>query len=398
MKFRHFTPILLAALACAAASGWAQSQAQYSSLGNNTLQRPTLTNTMNFDDCHNYSASISAKVCILIGKRNVADDVCKPNKFITCVMSHVGSYDYWEPSELIEVSCRKGYSLLLPGGIGSAPQDQACFGNSHGLGGKSSRWFFDARVWAINGKDGAAREQAAGSTLREQSVVCGANGPYGGINKLEGYGKKFDQFSRGGASGPGQSWEAYISDYDASWSSNGGGNSLPNLNEKCTGGADVSACWGPVQPLTGWVTHPIQPVAAALVGWRAHLKGLSKVSPAPGGWKMEMDYPYIMHTSPFGQGMGLQGGGGGRTQGSKCFQPGDPGPSWYTVGQKDLKPEQVPAFMQTLKAGNVTQAADLNPGVYIFTTWVHTACTLYAGFAGTNVQGAVNGCKDDQKM
>lgn len=371
------------------------------SLGDNKVEKLQLNNTMNFNDCHQYNVSPGMKVCILLGKKNVADDVCKPNKFITCVMSYDYKFNYWEPSELIEVSCRKGYSMLLPGGVGQIPEQQSCFSVGTGAG---KRWFFDARVWAINGKDGAARAQAAGSKKREQAVACGANGPFGGLDQLEGYAKKFKMFEQGPASGPGQSWEAYISDYDKSWAVDSGGAASQQANQSQCSGTSVPNCWGPEQPLMGWVSHPHQPVAAALVGWRAHTKAQGKVSPAlSGGYKINLDYPFIMRTSPFGKSMGLKssssGGGGsvGGTQGSRCFQPGDPGPWWYTDNQRsDTKPEQLPGIIQGLKDGDEGVGATLHTGVYIFTYWVKTSCELFAGVAGTNVQSAINDCKDKQ--
>lgn len=384
----------------AAGSGTSRNQ---TSLGDSNVETLQLNNTMNFNDCHQYSASPGMKMCILLGFKNTKDNFCRtPPKPISCIMSYDYKFNYWEPSELIEVSCRKGYSMLKPGGVGQVSDNQSCFSYGSGAG---KRWFFDARVWAINGKDGAARAQAAGGRRREQTVACGANGPFGGLNQLEGYGKKFKMFNQGAASGPGQSWEAYISDYDTSWSvdSNGGSAaSAPPTQNKCAG-TDIASCWGPEQPLSGWVSHPHQPVAAALAGWRAHTKAQGKVSPALSeGYKINLDYPFIMRTSPFGKSMGLQAAGGsggaGGNLGSRCFQPGDPGPWWYTDNQRrDTSPEQMPGIIQGLKdADTAGVGATLHTGVYVFTYWVKTSCELFAGIFGTNVQAALNGCADKQ--
>lgn len=371
---------------------------KYTEFGTNKLPDLNLTNTMNFRDCHEYNASITTQICILPGKKNTADNVCKDPKIpFSCIISYKGTFDYWEPSELIEVSCRKGFSMLMPNGVGEIPRDQSCFGQQ---GNKAQRWFFDVRDWAINGDKGQTREQGAGSTLRKQAAVCGLNKPAGGpIDAPEGYGKKHD-FAKGGASGPGGAWQAYISDYDTTWAKDADNAQVQQMpaQQACTG-ISVENCWGNIQPMNGWVVHPHRPVAAALIAWRAHTKSAGKVSTSPAGFKMEMDYPYVMSNSVYGQSIGLQGGAvTSGTKGSRCFQPGDPGPWWFNNQQQNTLPAQVPAEIAKLHQGDIKMAADLHTGTYIFTIWVKTACTLYAGMAGTDVQKALNGCADKHDL
>lgn len=373
-------------------------------LGSNKQEALNLTNVMNFRDCHEFKPSITGYLCILMGKKNTPDNICKQAQVpISCIISYKGTFEYWEPSELIEVSCRKGSSMLMPNGVGQIPRDQSCYGQQ---GKKAQRWFFDVRNWAINGDKGQAREQSAGSTLRKQAAACGLNAPAGGpIDAPEGYGKKHN-FSKGGGNGPGGSWEAYISDYDASWATDGNNQAVTNqpTPQACTS-TNVENCWGNIQPYSGWVVHPHRPVAAALIAWRSHNKAGGKVSASPAGFKMEMDYPYIMSNSFYGQTHGLTGGqAGGGTRGSKCFQPGDPGPWWFNNQQEGegvqaaQVAEKVQEQVNKLHQGDITQQATVHTGTYIFTVWVKTKCTLYAGMAGTNVQQAINGCADKHDL
>lgn len=279
--------------------------------------------------------------------------------------------DYWEPSEVIEVSCRQGFSMLKPGLSGRGNKvPQSCVGfNKPG----NSRWFFEARVWAINGYDGGLRHQAMGSMRGERARQCTEAQGTGDTKKGDvwGYGaNKWKTFSRGGASGPGGSWEAYISDNDQTWAQDVGGTSSVPSQSACKAGAvDLANCWGSVNP-TGWVSHPNPRVAAALVAWRAHTKalGMGKVSKPNGeGYKMAMDFPFPTYTGAYGQNMGMPGGS---KTGSACFKPGDAGPEWW--GGKD--PEAIPALLKSLNEGKLTSVAEVNSGVYIFTVWVKTKC------------------------
>lgn len=304
---------------------------------------------------------------------------CSSHHPPVCV-DHGSRYDisYWEPSEIIEVSCRSGYSMLKPGGVptrGDAAL-QSCQGfNKPG----NSRWFFEARSWAINGYDGGLRHQAMGGTVGEQVRQCtlqrGDDLPIPGYpsNVAEGYGKKWTQFTRGSRNGPAGSWEGYISDGDPTWAKDGEGSAT--LPSACKiGGVDLPNCWGPVTE-NGWVTHPNPRIAAALVAWRAHEKArkANKVSPAGnGGYKMAMEYPFVKHAGAYGASMGVPGGNSKKNP-DKCFQPGDSGPEWFG-GQK---PEAIPAMIKGLEQGQMASVAETSSGVFIFTIWVYTSCARF---------------------
>ena len=385
-------------------------------LGSNKLEKASLISTMNYPSCHEYSASIAPLLCITPGPTSGGrtsgcihpcnkKNPCGPQ----CVPSYRGSFSYWEPAALIEVSQRKGYSMLLPGGVGNEIREQSAVGDTVG-----PRWFFDVRIWAINGDGGKARHQTAGSTLGDQSRVCGLNKNRSGgpVDAMQGYGIKLKQFSKGGASGPGGSWEAYISDDKTDWAIDQGTTpqevsleDLTNLENGCKNGMiDEKKCWGNVELPSGWVSHPHQAVAAITAGWRAFkTKAQGKVSPpgSQGYYKINMDYPFIKRASEHAGSMPIPGGGAGggsKWMGSDCFKPGDPGTgeggvAWFTNAQQKIKPEELPQRIQEMQKGDNSKIADLHSGVFIFTVWVYTKCTLFTGADGYNVQPAP-GCSD----
>lgn len=131
---------------------------------------------------------------------------------------------------------------------------------------------------------------------------------------------------------------------------------------------DVESCWGSMNP-SGWVTHTNPRIAAATVAWRAHTKalGMRKVSgPGKGGYQMMMDFPF-QKSGAAGAEMGLAAGG---KKGSKCFKPGDPGPTWYG----GYTPEALADKVQSLKNPQLTTVAEEDSGLYVFTVWVQTKC------------------------
>ncbi len=291
------------------------------------------------------------------------------------------------------MSCRTGYSMLAPGAV---PSRMANFTSGGGDAAKmpqtcpgfakpgNQKWFYEARVWTINGYEGKLRHQAMGGMHGERARQCtlakGADLPWGGLppDKFWGYGVKWLKFSRGAANGPEGSWEAYISDKDPNWALETSGQASPqNLSQCKPGSNDMTNCWGPVTR-HGWVTHSNPKVAAALVAWRAHemAQKAGKASPAgkkegtKTGFQMMMDYPYQDYAGPFGASMGMKNGG---KTGSPCFEPGDAGPEWYG----GLKPETIPDLVSNLTSGTMTTVAEINPGVYIFTIWVHTSCRRF---------------------
>ncbi|RYG61398.1 MAG: hypothetical protein EON60_03670 [Alphaproteobacteria bacterium] len=322
--------------------------------------------------CINYSWSPGGRVCCKWCKKSFGGVYC-------CLWGDKFDIKYWEPSALIEVSCRNGYSMMSPGKVKGRgdPSLQSCVGfNKPG----NSRWFFEARVWAINGYDGGLRHQGAGAVNGERMRQCTMESTPGDLpwpgyksNVPNGYGKKWDDFTRGAQNGPSGSWEAYISDNDPTWAQDGGGSGVPNQKACKIGSSDLENCWGPMSE-NGWVSHPNPKVAAALVAWRAHEKAVKakKVSPPGkgGGYKMALEYPWNTYAGDHAESMGVPGGG---KKGSGCFQPGDSGPAWF--GGKS--PEEIPDLVAGLNQGNVTTVSEINPGVYIFTVWVYTSCTRY---------------------
>jgi len=384
MTLRRIATTCLLAVSLAAAlavPGTVQGQQTQgdNALGNNRYKAPGLSQTMNFDSCAKYSWAITGSPC------------CKHCKHGRCCPGYSGTeytISYWEPSEIIEVSCRSGYSLMSPGKVptrgGGSPTLQSCHVPT---GDGQKRWFFEARVWAIDGSPGGARHKSSGGFRAAESVRQCTNerGDDTWSSKAFGYGSKKDGFSKGSKSGPAGAWEAYISDSDPQWAT-AGNNAAPKTPPDqaiCKHGSpDVEKCWGTLkgsEGQTGWIAHPNQAVAAAAIAWRAHTKAANagKVSKpgSGGGYKINMDYPFIKAASPFAQSQGMSGGS---FKGSRCFKPGDPGPYWYTQNEEDLTPEKVPAAIQKLKMGEVAQGAEVHPGVYIFTVWVYTKCKRYS--------------------
>lgn len=322
--------------------------------------------------------------------------ICNPKCKIICCPRYEGTkhnISYWEPTEIIEVSCRTGYSMVAPGGVPSrlaqhvggggdaAKMPQSCVGFSKP---GNQKWFFEARTWTINGFDGKLRHKAMGGVHGERARQCtlarGDDLPWPGLpaGNYWGYGVKWLQFSRGAATGPDGSWEGYISDSDPSWARETSGQAGSASLSACAPGTnDMQNCWGPVTE-NGWVTHSNPKVAAALVAWRAHTKALKnkKVSPAgksagsKNGFYMMMDYPYVGYAGQHGASMGMSNSG---KTGSACFDPGDSGPAWYG----GLTPGAIPSMVTGLTSGSIATAAEINPGVYIFTIWAHTSCTRY---------------------
>lgn len=385
---------MLLVLVMASVGGNVHGDDSDKALGNNRLKLPKLGNTMNFDDCEKYSWKIrpdlqaalphdSAGVpCCVVPVDCGLGITCCPKLPVDMKNEGVYSIEYWEPSALIEVSCRNSYSALKPGGISgySSPDLQSCQGI--GAANGSKRWFFEARVWAIDGYSGNARGQSSGGpTKEEETRACSMSGDDTTKNEYWGYGVKYDKFSKGAPNGPGQAWEAYISDSDKSWAQDTGNTQTAPTQQKCQhGDVDVEKCWGNMGGAGaengGWVSAPNQTVAAALVAWRAHTKAKGKVSPpGTGGYKMNMDYPFLYATSPYAKSMGLQGGD--EMKGSKCFVPGDAGPEWYSHEEKNMTADEIIKETQKFTPGDVSKAADVQPGIYIFTIWVHTTCTRY---------------------
>ncbi len=349
-----------------------QNQTKATPLPGVTMTEAKTTDLMSGSrSCINYSWVPTKNVCCLWCKKSFGGLYC-------CLYGDRFDIKYWEPSALIEVSCRNGYSMMNPGKVKGRGNNalQTCQGfNKPG----NSRWFFEARVWAINGYDGGLRHQGAGPVNGERMRQCTMESTPGDLpwpgyksNVPNGYAKKWDKFDRGTQNGPSGSWEGYISDGDPSWAQDGGGASVPNQAACQIGSVDMEKCWGPVTE-NGWVSHPNPKVAAALVAWRAHQKAVksNKVSPAgKGGYKMAMEYPWLNYAGEHGASMGFESGG---KKGSGCFQPGHSGPGWFGGKQ----PSEIPGLIAGLQQGDVTTVSEINPGVYIFTIWVQTSCTRF---------------------
>ena len=155
--------------------------------------------------------------------------------------------------------------------------------------------------------------------------------------------------------------------------------SMPTSRET----ANTEACWGNAKVASGWVNHPVQPVAAALVALRAYNRalGLRTVSPdGRPGLDIELNYPFLLDASEFAMSQGLPNYREAPERltyrGSRCFQEGDPGPWWYTTGAKGgYQAEFARKEPTRLGRGNQARGSELHPGYFVFTVWVDTACT-----------------------
>jgi hypothetical protein len=351
-------------------------------LGNNKANKANLSHTMNWGNCMKYNWV--PKGLVICGSK-----LCGPpgKKELRPLYAPQFDIDYWEPSEIIEVSCRKGYSLLAPGRVSAGSSNtgstspQSCF-VPNGKGGR--KWFFEARVWAVNGYLNGTREQSSNPSAVHLARQCTKDTNDNSSNMYAGYGIKFDKFSKGAPTGPGGAFEAFVSDGDQTWQKDPDMSPRPQTAQSACSDKDVEKCWGNMIR-SGWVNHPNQAVAAATAAWRAHTIAVNanKVSP-PGsggevsGYKINMDYPFLYNTSPYGSSMGIEGSA--RTSGfmgSECFLPGDPGPKWYTFQEKNLMPTDIPNFVNNLKDGDISKQAEIHTGVYIFTVWVYTKCIRY---------------------
>ncbi len=342
-------------------------------LGGNISLKTTMQNLYNVNSCAQVYQDTVKEVCCRECSGGLDCDR-------GCLVGHrikEARYDYWEPAAIIEVSCRSGFSHLSPGIPTREGKPQSCTAGPN--------WFFEARVWASSGRIGGDREAALGRLNRVNLMRCQADPTSGAKKYPNGYGIKHEGVTFD-TSGPGRSSTAYISENDPSWAQQRApfSQSQPCNPQSPT----VEACWGNPNTATGWVTHPNQAVAAALAGYRALNKAMAMrkvVTPRKDSWRMSMDYPFIMSASPAAQSMGLSGGVG-RHMGSACFNPGHPGPAWYTAGRANAMPNQM-----SLRPAQAGQAAYVPDGVYIFTYWVRTGCTVYEKeFPGTF-------CMDDYK-
>lgn len=353
-----------------------QLQGQLRQLGLNPLDIPTFRNIYNEDQGNGCRAGSSGSVqrmylCGFAGKIPIFADR--------------GNYDYWEPAAIVEVSCQKGFSLLKPGfmgkgsTVGGAPAQP-------GQCGVGPNWFFEVRVWASSPKKWGDRMTVLGGGFWEQTggAMCSGKGTTGAGKYPWGYGVKYN-FTKGAETGPANSYEAYISDKDPTWSRQLTPDKIaeemakakkpPTNIQPCKqNNPDIPGCWGDPEQQHGWVTHPNRAVAAALVGYRGLMKarGMNTVAnPIQGGWRMSMDYPFVKSPSAHAQSMGMQSQGKTRHRGSDCFVPGDGGPWWFTTGRKG----QNPGALQT---PNAAATANADVGTYIFTYWVRTNCTVYS--------------------
>lgn len=323
-------------------------------LGNNITLKPTLGNLYNTDSC--WEAPVND---------HNPNYCCAENSFGCIKYVQRSTLEYWEPAAIVEVTCRSGFSHLQPGIAPRQGGVQSCQ--------VGPNWFFEAHVWASSGRANGDRTAALGYSFRENTMRCQAD-PTTGANKYpNGYGIKHKDVTFN-TSGPGRSSKAFISEEDANWDERRGTFSQP---QACSpNNPDIQACWGNPNIASGWVTHPNQAVAAALVGYRALNQAMAKktvVTPRKeDGWRMSMDYPFIMSASPHAQSMGLNGRSG-RFMGSSCFTPGNPGPFWFTAGGQNVLPNAM-----NLKAGTAGKAAYVPDGVYIFTYWVKTGCIVHS--------------------
>lgn len=388
---------VLVALMLVAAMGVVQAQEMSSSGRDTTVTLPGVTmtpvKTTEIMDkgpaCMNYKWDSEGICC----------KWCKCGRRSCCCEGFWGSkhnISYWEPSEIIEVSCRTGYSMVAPGAVPSrlsnyvsgggdaAKMPQSCVGASKP---GAQKWFFEARTWTINGYDGKLRHKAMGGMAGERARQCGLSKgddlPWtpDGLpgDKYWGYGVRWLNMKLGAANGPEGSWEGYISDSDPNWALETSGQPGNTTLSACQPGSnDMQNCWGPVTE-NGWVTHSNPKVAAALVAWRAHNMALKKKAVAAAGktagskngYYMMMDYPYVGYAGAHGASMGMSNSG---KTGSACFNPGDAGPAWYG----GMTPGLIPSTVTGLTSGSIATAAEINPGVYVFTIWVHTSCTRYS--------------------
>jgi hypothetical protein len=360
-------------------------QGQLHQLGVNPLDLPTFRNLYNEDSvngCREGSTgSVGWQLCYVIN--NIP------------IFSPRGDYNYWEPAAIVEVSCQKGYSLLKPGllGVGAKQGEQPV---QPGQCGTGPNWFFEVRVWASSPKKWGDRATILGNKFWAQfgGETCSGMGTTGNGSYPWGYGKKYG-FTKGPETGPANSYEAYISDLDPTWSQQltpGQAAQQMALAEKAPENLSpcqynrpnrpdyrrVQSCWGPTQP-NGWVTHPNRAVAAALAGYRGLLKAqnMNRVaSPINSGWRLSMDYPFVKSPATYAQNMGMTSQGRTRHRGSDCFVPGDPGPWWFSTGRRGQNP---PALQL---GGATATTANADTGVYIFTYWVRTKCTVYSWFHG----------------
>lgn len=382
-------------------------------LGNNVLAPLSIADTMS-GQCffQNFRSEIAGSCGSFLNKRILVKQ------------------SYKEPAALVEVSCLPGLSLLSSGTLVPPPPDDEepsdavvpsrLSPDGRAIGGcrvANGTWFFDARVIGLGGKSLARALSNIGPVNAIAARQCRKDG--------EGYGRKYTQFGKPPGKdlyGPLEgAWVAYESKDDLRWrqpvASPPRTPPTPEQREACAAtpttpeclalmapipnplrptpctattteparsgeNTNVEACWGRGDVATGWVNHPSQPVAAALVALRAYQKAvqLRTVSPdGQPGLDMEMSYPFVLRASAFGRSMGLPEVPVSvitEYRGSSCFKAGDPGPWWYTFGRVGRNDPQFARSRQPMQLGigNAAQVAELHPGYFVFTIWVDTAC------------------------
>lgn len=392
------------------------SSTRFAGLGNNVLAPLSIKDTM-------------SGLCYFQNFRH--------EKAGSCGVKLLGTYrdliraTYKEPAALVEVSCLPGLSPLTSGTLVPSPPNaddpynttipsSSLSPDRKSIGGcrvANGTWFFDARVIGLGGRVQARLQSNLGVINTLSSIQCRRDN--------EGYGKKFTQIQKPPGKdlyGPLEgAWVAYETKNDVSWRQPAAGRQrtpptpeqraaceatpatpecmallapIPNplRPTSCTANTteagrsgentNVEACWGRGDVASGWVNHPSQPAAAALVALRAYEKAvqLRTVSPdGQPGLDMELSYPFVLRASAFARSMGMPGVTTEVTneyRGSSCFKAGDPGPWWYTFGRTGFNNAQFARTGQPMQLGigNAAQVAELHPGYFVFTIWVDTAC------------------------
>lgn len=172
-----------------AASVWMQ-QAQAVTASGVTLSQATLKNTMNFDECMEFSVKPCVRMCPgFFGARPTVG--IQP--------------EYTEPTALIETSCLRGETQLaqsgglnfinsmLAGSMMDKPDEQKCAEGIRSPGSKITRHYNEARVYGFSGP---TRYLSSGSAADvTKSLTCGIAGAAGLFMDFSSMAGGFSNFS-----------------------------------------------------------------------------------------------------------------------------------------------------------------------------------------------------------
>lgn len=429
---------LLASSAVAQQGGW---QTTTTTASGNILdgsdisvEKPKLEDLMNFRACvkQKFGVCITTKC----GKKpfvGLKATYYEPAAIVETTCSH-GRSIIMEGGGIVG----SGIGKVLFGAVGKAADSQYCqkSGNTK-TQGQQTQSFYNTHVWGITplARLWAAKDNGSETVKAIYTLMCspgrlaGKGGIAGFVNRAKALAStsSIPQMATGGVAAqlPWGLSPAYISDIDIpAWRAGGildkgvggvlggitaapgggalgsiacqlraagqdaagilgnlgVGNVMPDLSngfldEVCVGS------WGMLNPMSGYTSHSLPPVAAALTGYRGYKKALglqipqfqgpgSVLANTKGTQQFNLDYPFI-NADPFNK---LSGSG---HKGSKCYNVGTALPNWYHRGETFIT-NPVSVLADLLNPSKYIPGKEMGTenGDQVLTMWKKTSCCI----------------------